>query len=75
MPIGPLTSRSTALAWFESYNRTVVATVPPERLLVWQADDGWAPLCAALHVPLPIEPFPHLNTRETWEAGPRKPLS
>jgi len=67
MPVGPLTSRSAALAWFERYNRNVRATVPPARLLVWRAGDGWAPLCAALNVPVPDEPFPHLNTRANWE--------
>ena len=38
------------------------------RLLEWRATDGWEPLCAALGVPVPDEPFPKVNTREDWAA-------
>ena len=44
------------------------------RLLEWRATDGWAPLCAALGVPVPDEPFPHVNTREDWAARQPQPL-
>ena len=30
---------------FNAHNQPVIDTVPAERLLVWQATDGWAPLC------------------------------
>jgi hypothetical protein len=30
------------------------------------AADGWEPLCAALGVPVPDEPFPHTNMRAEW---------
>jgi hypothetical protein len=66
MPVGPTMSRAAALEGFARYNQTVRQRVPAGRLLVWQARDGWAPLCAALNIPIPDEPFPHLNTRETW---------
>jgi thioesterase domain-containing protein len=74
MPVRPETSRSAAVAAFAEYNRKVIELVPARRLLVWEARQGWAPLCAALSVPIPREPFPHLNTRETWELV-EKPLS
>lgn len=38
------------------------------RLLEWRATDGWGPLCAALGVAVPDEPFPRVNTREDWLA-------
>ena len=67
LPIRPEMSRSAALAAFDRYNQTVRETVPARRLLTWQARDGWEPLCRALNVPIPDEPFPHLNTRESWK--------
>jgi hypothetical protein len=33
------------------------------------ARDGWAPLCRALRLPVPDEPFPHANTRADWARG------
>jgi hypothetical protein len=49
-----------------AHNERVKRTVPPERLLVWQATDGWEPLCEFLEVDVPREPLPHLNDRETF---------
>jgi creatinine amidohydrolase/Fe(II)-dependent formamide hydrolase-like protein len=40
--------------------------VPADRLLVWEAREGWEPLCDFLEVPVPREPFPHANDRETF---------
>ena len=55
--------RESAIAAFEAHNARVQAEVPRERLLEWWAGDGWAPLCAALGLPVPPEPFPHVNTK------------
>jgi len=54
---------------FEAHNERVRESVPPDRLVEWQASDGWEPLCAALDIPVPDEPFPWENKRETWGAG------
>ncbi len=40
--------------------------MPPERLLVWNVTEGWEPLCEFLEVPVPAEPLPHVNDRETF---------
>ena len=37
------------------------ARIPPDRLLVYDVKEGWAPLCAFLGVPIPAEPFPRKN--------------
>jgi hypothetical protein len=59
---GRFEDRDEAIRIFEEHNRDVVATVPPERLLVFDVKDGWQPLCAFLGVPVPVgEPFPRLN--------------
>ncbi len=54
------------IAEFERHNAEVRATVPAERLLVWQVREGWEPLCEFLEVPVPAEPLPHVNDRETF---------
>lgn len=54
--------RGAAVAAFEAWNADVRATAPADRLLVWQTGDGWDPICDALGVPVPDEPFPHANT-------------
>lgn len=51
------------------HDADVRATAPPDRLLEWTAADGWAPLCAALGVPIPDAPFPHENTTSDFRSG------
>jgi hypothetical protein len=60
--------REAAIAAFEAHNARVREAVPADRLLIWQSADGWAPLCNALHLPIPAEPFPHANTQAQWQA-------
>lgn len=49
------------IAEYLRHNAEVIATVPPEKLLVFDVKQGWGPLCAFLGVPVPDQPFPHLN--------------
>jgi hypothetical protein len=58
--------RESVVRGFEMHNERVRREVPRERLLEWQARDGWEPICAALRLSVPKEPFPHTNTREEW---------
>ena len=53
---------------YEAHNATVRATVPPTRLVEWQAGDGWEPICSALGVPVPDAPFPHTNKTDDFRA-------
>jgi hypothetical protein len=46
---------------FERHNEAVRLMVPPERLLVFDVREGWAPLCDFLGVEVPEQPFPRLN--------------
>jgi hypothetical protein len=55
-------------AAYERHNEQVRSTVAPERLVEWQPGDGWERLCAALDVPMPEEPFPHVNTTDEFRA-------
>ncbi|KER22417.1 hypothetical protein T265_14864, partial [Opisthorchis viverrini] len=48
---------------FERWMDDVIETVPSERLLIFQVEQGWAPLCEFLQLPTPDVPFPHSNQR------------
>jgi hypothetical protein len=52
----------------DRHDAEVAASAPSDRLLRWWPADGWGPLCEALGVPIPDEPFPRLNTTEDWRA-------
>lgn len=66
MPFRPDAGPDEIMQGYERHNSAVRATVPAQRLLVWEPSDGWTPLCAALNVPVPETPFPRLNSRRTW---------
>jgi hypothetical protein len=58
---GRFEDRDYALQLFREHEEKVKRVVAPERLLVFQAKDGWEPLCAFLGVPVPATPYPHVN--------------
>ena len=60
--------RAAGIAGYHAHLAAVRAEVPAERLLEWTTGDGWAPLCAALGVDVPDEPFPHVNTTDEFRA-------
>lgn len=63
-----LTDEDAVKAAYEAHNAAVRATIPADRLFEYQPGDGWGPLCAALDLPEPDEPFPHTNTREEFRS-------
>jgi len=65
---GEPNDRDHLVAAFEQHNDDVIATIPPDRLLVYQVTQGWEPLCAFLDVAVPDAPFPHSNDRASWAA-------
>jgi hypothetical protein len=64
-----LGDQAAAIAAFEAHYAAVREAVPADRLLEWTVTDGWGPLCEALGVDVPDQPFPRLNTSEEWAAG------
>jgi hypothetical protein len=59
---------ATALARYRQQTAEVTAEVAPERLLVLDVADRWAPLCGFLGLPVPDEPFPRTNSvEEFWD--------
>lgn len=59
---------------FQYWNARVRASVPPERLLVFNPADGWAPLCAFLGKDVPNIAFPHVNRRADMQEVLQKQL-
>ena len=53
---------------YEAHNAAVRDAVDPARLVDWQPGDGWEPICAALDVPVPSDPFPHVNSTADFRA-------
>jgi Sulfotransferase domain len=53
----------------ERWNQEVQATVPGDRLLVWEPKDGWQPLCEFLGVDVPAEELPKVNDTEAFRDG------
>jgi Sulfotransferase domain len=53
---------------YEAHNADVRASVPADRLIDWHPGDGWQPICEKLGLPVPSEPFPHVNTTDEFRA-------
>jgi hypothetical protein len=63
---GRFADRDYAIGVYEAHNAAVIREVPPKRLLVTTPDGGWKPLCSFLGVPVPDEPYPHLNSPDMF---------
>ena len=57
--------------YFRRHTEEVKRTIPPERLLIYEAGQGWEPLCKFLGVKVPQEPYPNENTRAEFIARVR----
>ena len=64
-----LADRDYMIAYFNRWRDEVIAGLPPERLLVHRAADGWEPLCRFLGVSVPAEPYPRVNSKADMKAG------
>jgi len=62
------TDEAAAKAAYERHNARVRASVSSRQLVEWTPGSGWDSLCAALEIPAPDEPFPHVNTTEEFRA-------
>jgi hypothetical protein len=69
LAVGDTSTVEGLAAAMENWNETVEATVPAERLLVWNPSEGWEPLCEFLQVAVPPEPLPRLNDTTSFREG------
>lgn len=76
---GDMRDRGFMTDFFRRHTERVVATVPKDRLLVFEVAQGWGPLCEFLGVPVPATPYPRENTTEQFQAriasGPLDPAA
>jgi Sulfotransferase domain len=56
-------------AAMERWNEQVKASVPVDRLLVWEPAQGWEPLCEFLDVAVPDGPVPNVNDTSAFKEG------
>ena len=71
---GRIDDRAHVIRVYENHVADVKATIPPERLLVFDVRQGWAPLCEFLGTPIPDQPFPESNERAAWHGKRRRRL-
>lgn len=65
---GRIEDRDHAIDVYLRHNQAVKDSLPADRLLVFEASQGWPPLCEFLGVPIPDEDFPRVNTTEDFQA-------
>lgn len=51
----------SAMAAYDAHNAAVRAEVRADSLVDWKPGEGWEPICTALDLPIPDQPFPHAN--------------
>jgi hypothetical protein len=66
-----LNERDYAISLFNAHIAEVQRSIPPSRLLTFDVNEGWEPLCAFLDCPVPAISFPRLNSskqfgKEEW---------
>jgi hypothetical protein len=66
---GETDSDAGLIAVMERWNDAVKRSVPVGRLLVWDPQEGWEPLCDFLGVEAPAEPMPRLNDTASFREG------
>ena len=63
---GRIDDREHGVSVFERHIAEVKASIPGDRLLVFNVREGWGPLCEFLDCPVPDGPFPHVNERAMY---------
>lgn len=66
---GRAEDRGHAIEVYERHIAEVRATVPADRLLVFEITEGWRPLCDFLGLPVPAQPFPRRNDVSQFHQG------
>lgn len=70
------TNREIMKARYRAHTLYVQSVVPPERLLIWNVKQGWAPLCKFLDLPVPDSPIPRKNTKgELFQEYSKSPFT
>ncbi|MBT2228851.1 sulfotransferase family protein [Nonomuraea sp. NEAU-A123] len=54
-----------AVEVFQRHTAEVTDALPADRVLIYQSGQDWQPLCDFLGVPVPDQPYPRLNDRQS----------
>jgi hypothetical protein len=65
---GRIEDEDHAIDVYLAHNEYVRKQAPAEQLLVFDAAEGWAPLCGFLDRPVPDEPYPRVNSTEEFQS-------
>jgi len=57
------------IKFYNDWVADVMATVPKDRLLVFDVKEGWEPLCRFLNVGIPNETFPRINDSSEFKSN------
>ena len=63
---GDIENKAHVIDVYKKNSADVRAAFGPDRLLTFDPNQGWGPLCAFLGVDVPSEPFPHTNTTKDF---------
>ena len=58
---GTETDKKTCLESYHRHISRVQEIIPAQKLLVYNWSDGWSPIAHFLNLPVPSEPFPHVD--------------
>jgi hypothetical protein len=59
-------NKDSLIRTFNEHNEEVLRAIPPDRLLVYEVNQGWEPLCTFLQVPVPPSPMPNGNSTDQF---------
>ena len=65
---GRFEDKEFAIQTFNEWTEEVIRSVPAEKLLVFEAKEGWEPLCNFLGKPIPDVPYPRVNDTAEFQA-------
>ncbi|MFU8816232.1 MAG: sulfotransferase family protein [Pseudomonadales bacterium] len=68
---GRVEDEDHAIDVYLAHNEYVKKHTPADQLLVFEASQGWGPLCEFLRREIPDEPYPRVNSTEEFQAGRR----
>lgn len=66
--IGKMDDKDHCIRILKAHETSVIESVPGHQLLIFQASQGWAPLCEFLDCDVPDEAYPHTNTTDDFLA-------
>jgi hypothetical protein len=61
-----MSDRDHAIRVFRKHIAEVQSAIPPDRLLTFDLQEGWPPLCDFLEVEVPGIPFPRTNSSKEF---------